>query len=197
MVNRLQSWVFILIALICMAWGLIPIVRVMLGLDQQFIGSYIWSISFLIAGVMCGLTGMLLMVRRQPDLLHRSPSHHNIHTQRRTAVMMHASGLLLYTGLPLLNFLLCYLLWIRHRHVSEYLDYQGREAICFQITLYLYLLMCLFMAVIAVGLLAIPLLLVFHALMTLFAIYQTARGVAFRYPANITIIARSPKEPVS
>jgi len=186
MVDRLPSKIFLFIALLAMAWGMAPIVRVVLGLDQKITGSFMWSVSLLIAGLMCGLTAMLIMVRKQPIITN----YRTLETDSQSAAIIHASGLLIFTGIPLANFLICYILWIRKRRESRYLDNQGREAICFQITVYLYLLMCLFMAYIIVGALAIPLLLLFHLLATLTAILLTLNGKTFRYPANITIIDR-------
>lgn len=171
-----------------MGWGLVPIVRVAFGLDQQLTGSFIWSISFLIGGLMCGLTAMLLMVRKQPLItryLGNQPDH-------KTAAYMHASGLLLLTGIPLANFLVCYFLWTKNRAKSEYLDYVGREIICFQISVYLYLLMCLFLAFIIVGGLAIPIIVLLHSIATVTGIATAVKGKVFIYPANIAIIDRAP-----
>lgn len=189
MVNRLQSSVFILIALFTMGWGLIPIVRVAFGLDAQFTGSFIWSISFLIGGLMCGLTAMLLMLRKQP-LIKRYLSDDKDHS---SAVKMHAAGLLLLTGIPLANFLAVYYLWTKNRIKSEYLDYVGREIICFQVSIYLYLLMALFLAFIIVGALAIPVIVLLHAIATLCAVFTAMNGKVFHYPGNISIIARAPQ----
>lgn len=189
MVNRLQSWIFIVIALMTMGWGMIPIVRVLFGLDEKLTGSYIWSVSFVIGGLMCGLTAMLMMVRKQPDInRHQNSAGPN---DRLNAAKIHACGLLIFTGVPLLNFLVCYFLWVKNRGQSEYLDYHGREAICFQISIYLYLLMCLFMAYIIIGAFVVPLILLFHLLATLHAIYLTWQGKAVRYVANISVIDRN------
>jgi uncharacterized Tic20 family protein len=165
---------------------------VLFGLDDKLSGSYIWSVSFVIGGLMCGLTAMLLMVRKQPTIrsyLNSDSVEHDI----STAAKIHASGLLIFTGIPLLNFLVCYLLWVNNRGKSKYLDYQGREAICFQISIYLYLLMCLFMAYIIIGAFVVPLILLFHLLATLSAVYTTLSDKLFRYPANIEIIKRTPR----
>jgi uncharacterized Tic20 family protein len=191
MVNRLQSSIFILIAFFTMGWGMAPIVRVAFGLDMQLTGSFIWSISFLIGGLMCGLTAMLLMVRRQPSI-KRYLSTDKSHVD---AAKMHACGLLLLTGIPLANFLVCYYLWTKNRIKSEYLDYVGREIICFQISIYLYLLMALFLAFIIVGALAIPVIILLHTCATIVAIITAMNGKVFHYPANISIIARAPEQP--
>lgn len=169
-----------------MGWGMIPVIRVLLGLDEKLTGSYIWSISFLVGGLMCGLTAMLLMVRKQPTITQFSSNAN----EPKTAAKIHASGLLILSGIPLANFLGCYYLWVKNRKKSEYLDRHGREAICFQISIYLYLLMCLFMAYIIVGAVAIPLVIVLHVIATLVAINCALSNKTFRYPANINIIDR-------
>lgn len=174
-----------------MGWGMAPIVRVIFGLDDKLSGSYIWSVSFIIGGLMCGLTAMLLMVRKQP-MINTYLNNESPVNDTRTAAKLHATGLLIFTGVPLMNFLGCYYLWLKTRGQSEYLDYQGREAICFQISIYLYLLMCLLMAYIIIGAFVVPLILLFHLLATLSAVYSTLRGKSFRYPANIEIIKRTP-----
>ena len=164
----------------------LPLLRALLGIDSEIQMPFLMVISLLIAGLMCGLTAMLLLARRQPEL--KTFVSDNEDTRR--AATMHATGLLLLTGVPLANFLVCYFLWVRFRHRSRYLDVHGREAICFQITIYLYLLMCLFMAYVIVGAFAIPLLLLFHLVATLMAVAFTLHGKPFRYPANISIIDR-------
>ncbi|MFT5574028.1 MAG: putative Tic20 family protein [Cryomorphaceae bacterium] len=188
MVNRLQSWIFMAIALVTMSWGMLPIVRVAFGLDEKLSGSYIWSVSFMIGGLMCGLTAMLLMVRKQADI----SAYTDQSKDKTTAAQLHASGLLIFSGIPFANFFVCYFLWVSNRGKSAYLDYQGREAICFQISIYLYLMMCLFLAYIIVGALAVPLVLAFHLLATITAVTYTLLGKEFSYPANISIIARAP-----
>ena len=189
MVDRLQSWVFISLAMVLMGFALFPVLRVLLGIDSEFEMQFLTVVMFLIAGVMCGLTGMLLLVRKQPELLQYQTQGEDL----MIAAKMHASGLLFFTGVPLLNFLVCYFLWIKNRHRSAYLDYQGREAICFQISFYLYALLSLFMVFAVIGIITTPLLFVFHFIVTTFAIVMACQGRAFRYPANITIIARTPK----
>lgn len=174
-----------------MGWGMAPIVRMILGLDDKLSGSYIWSVSFIIGGLMCGLTAMLMMVRKQP-MINTYLNDASQTNDTQTAAKLHATGLLIFTGVPLMNFLGCYYLWLKTRGQSEYLDYQGREAICFQISIYLYLLMCLLMAYIIIGAFVVPLILLFHLLATLSAVYSTLNGTLFRYPANIEIIKRTP-----
>jgi len=188
MVSRLQSWVFICLAMLVMGVALFPVIRVIVGIDDAFEIQFLTFIMLLVAGLMCGLTGMLLLARRQPELINYQTEEQD----SKIAMQFHACGLLLFTGVPLLNFLACYYLWVKYRHRSIYLDYQGREAVCFQITIYLYLLLSLFMVLAFIGLFTTPLLLVFHLIVSVVAMVMVSNNKPFRYPANITIIARSP-----
>lgn len=188
MVNRLQSWIFLSIAMIVMGLALFPVLRAILGQSEKIEIQFLTVVTLLIAGLMCGLTAMLLMVRRQPDIGRYLAEE----VDTLAAAKMHASGLLIFTGIPLANFLACFFFWIKHRNRSSYLDYQGREAVCFQITIYLYLMMSLFMAYVIIGVFAIPLILLFHLLATITATVMALSGKPFRYPANINIISRAP-----
>jgi len=188
MVNRLQSWVFISLAMAVMGLALFPIVRVVIGIDKTFSMQFFTVIMLLIAGLMLGLTGMLLLARRQPEINNYLGDKEDA----KLATQFHACGLLLLSGIPLMNFIACYFLWVKHRHKSAFLDYQGREAICFQISIYLYLLLSLFMAFAVIGIFFVPILVLFHALVSVIAVCMVSQGKAFRYPANITIIARTP-----
>ncbi len=188
MVNRLKSWIFISLAMLLMGWALFPVMRVVVGVDDEF-GMQFWTVlMLLIAGLMCALTGMLLLVRRQPSI----SQYQGVEEDHKAAAQMHACGLLLFSGVPLLNFLLCYLLWVNNRKRSAYLDYQGREAICFQISIYLYILLSLFMVFAVIGFFTTALLVLFHLIVSLVAMMMAYQGRAFRYPANITIIDRTP-----
>ncbi len=195
MVNRLPSWVFLSIAMFSMGFALFPVIRAVIGIDKQIEIQFLTVVSLLIGGLMCGLTAMLLMIKRQPFTLdYSAPEQHSSESENATAAKLHSTGLLIFTGIPLANFLACFYLWINYRHRSAYLDYQGREAICFQVTIYLYLLVSLFMTYVIVGAFAIPLLLIFHLITTIYAVVCALKGVAFRYPTNITIIPRTPTE---
>ena len=193
MVSRLPIWIFLCLAMFMMGFALFLVLRALIGIDEQIEIQFLTAGSLLVAGLICGLTAMLLMVKRQPFLhTYNTSQIQDKRLQNSSAAKLHATGLLLFTGIPLANFLACFYLWVNCRNRSSYLDYQGREAICFQITTYLYLLISLLMAYVIIGAFAIPILLLFHAIATLFAIAYAVQGKVFRYPANITIIARTP-----
>jgi len=184
MVNRLPTWVFLSLSMVLIGSALLPLMRVALGIDQVISMRFWTVVMLLIGGLMCALTAMILLVRRQPKLDRYVGDEIDI----KTATRIHASGLLLFSGIPLANFLICYWLWIKYRTKSAYLDRQGQEALNFQITIYLYLLLSLFMTLAVIGLLTTPLVLMLHLIGTLLAIVRVADAKSFHYPANIPII---------
>jgi len=190
MVNRLPSWVFIALALVLMGLALLPLLRAALGIDEQIQMQFFTVVMLLIAGLMCGLTGMLLLARRQPEIRVFQTEELDPQRENRTAALIHVSGLLVFTGIPLANFMACYFLWLRNRQYSPKLDIHGREAICQQITFYLYAMMCLFMALLIIGIFGLMFLLALHLVITLIAISQALDGKVFRYPANIAVVDR-------
>ncbi len=189
MVNRLPSWVFIALALALMGFALLPIMRIILGVDEQIQMQFLTVTMLLIGGLMCGLTGMLLLARRQPDITYSS-TQNNPRSDSKIMILLHASGLLVFTGIPLANFLACYFIWLRNRHKSALIDKHGREAVCQQITFYLYAMMCLLMALVIIGVFGLLFLLLLHALFSITGMYKATQGKLFRYPANIAIIDR-------
>ena len=185
MIDRLPAWIVLLLALVLMGIGLLPVMRVVVGVDETFQVQFFTVVMLLTGGLMCGLTAMILMVRRQSLLIPDSEPQEG---DSRAALKLHASGLLLYSGVPLANFLAAYWLWLQHRRHSGWLDSVGIEVLNFQIAVYLYLLIALLMTIAIIGVLAVPLILMFHFTFTLMGMANALQGKHFRYPGNIPII---------
>lgn len=174
-----------------MSIALIPVARVILGVDESIQIAFITLCMWLIAGLMAGLTGMILFVRREAAI---PLSHTGAEQDKPLAnvgsakTKLYASGLLLYTCLPFANFVVGYLLWSRYRQQSQELDKVGKDYLNFQITVYLYLLLSLFLVFIAVGVISNFLILVFHFIVTSLSVAQANSDQAFRFPANISIV---------
>ena len=190
MINRLPSWIFIALGLVLMGVALFPLLRAALGIDDQIQMQFFTVVMMLIAGVMCGLSGMILMVRRQPKIKWHADVNIDSNRENKGYVLVHASGFLLFTGIPLANFLTCYFIWIRTRHNSFESDTHGREAVCQQISFYLYGMLCLFMSLLLIGVFALLALMLMHLVFTILACLKANQGELFRYPINISIIDR-------
>lgn len=194
MVKNLPAWFFLAIALVLNGIALLPLLRVVVGVDSEISLPFSTTVMFFIGGLMSGLTAMILLVRRMPKLhapavAAMEPNNATPRLEsRRQTIAMHASGLLLYSGIPLLNFLVAYWLWGKVRHQSPALDALGQDVLNFQIAVYLYLLLSLFMVFALIGIVTTPLVLALHLLATLTAILFAFLGRSFSYPANIPII---------
>ena len=184
MAARLPAWIFLLIALILMSIAQLPLMRVAVGIDPQISMPLSSMAMFMIGALMSGLSAMILLAGRQPKLT----DYTNENADKRIVVALHASGLLLFTGIPFANFLVAYYLWNRFRHQSKDVDLAGIAVINFQITVFLYLLLSLFMIIAVLGLFTTPLLLIFYAVCVIIATLQAMRGKSFHYPTNISII---------
>ena len=193
MVNRLPVWLFLCVALVLIGSALLPGLRVLLRIDQSMGLQFFTVIGLLVGGIMSGLTAMILMVRRQARIDWPEPTlEAEIKTTKTTQLGMHVCGLLLFSGIPLLNFLTCYWLWIKHRRSSQVLDKTGQEVLNFQITMYLYLLLSLIMVLAVIGLITTPMLLLLHLLVTCWAVITALKGGQYTYPINIPIIQGRP-----
>ena len=195
MVNRLPAWIFLSIAMLLIGLALLPVIRLILGIDAVIGIQPLTMIMLLIGGLMCGLSAMILLVRRQPPINQYSNIEVGVINEKSTVTKIHSSGLLLFSGLPLANFLVAYYLWTSHRHKSQLIDQQGQEALNFQITIYLYLMLALFLVFpVVIGLFFIPLVLILHLTLTLYAIFNSLSGSPAIYPINIPIIQGRPKK---
>ena len=187
MTRKLPAWLFLILGLGLLATAYIPLMRVALGIDQQFSMSFLVTITVAIGGLMCALTAMILLVRRvQPAEIAAAGEF-----SANLAAAGHLSTLLIFTGVPLLNFIVCFALWRLRRHQSALLDFHIREALNFQIAMYLYMLMSLLMAYLLIGVFFIILLLLFQLCMALIAAITAKQGREFSYPASIAVISRS------
>ncbi len=189
MVARLPAWAFLSLALALMGFAQLPLLRFALGIDEQISLSSFTVAMFMIGGLMSALCAMLLLARREAAREIADRTHTlNLKQERCVATAMQASGLLLFSGLPLLHFLLIYFLWAKYRSQSNTVDEAGRQAINFQISVHLYLLISIFFVFILVGYLTTLLLLVFYFACVLSACWLAWSKRPVRYPTNIQII---------
>lgn len=78
--------------------------------------------------------------------------------------------------------------WLIKREGAVFIDEQGKEAVNFQISLFIYASICLFLTVIGIGLLLLFPLAVFGFICIILAAIKSSEGVDFRYPACIRFV---------
>lgn len=79
-------------------------------------------------------------------------------------------------------------LWLIKREDSAFIDEQGKEAVNFQISLFIYASICIFLSVIGIGLLLLFPLAIFGFVCTIIAAIKSSEGISFRYPASIRLV---------
>ena len=84
--------------------------------------------------------------------------------------------------IPLGNIFGPLIIWAIKRDQSAYIDEQGKEALNFQITITLAVIVAMILIIVVVGFLLLPLIALFDVIMIIIAAIKTANGEHFRYP---------------
>lgn len=126
---------------------------------------------------------------------HNSGNAHNepagpTRADRRWAMACHLIALAGFLVPPIIASIVATLvLWLIKREDSPLIDDQGREALNFQITIFLYAIASVMMIpLLGLGILLLVGVVVFDFIYILVAAVKASEGVAFRYPACIRLI---------
>ena len=80
------------------------------------------------------------------------------------------------------------ILWLIKREGNPFVDEQGKEAVNFQLSILLYVVVCSFLTIIVVGALLMPLVGLFDVIFIIVAAVKANDGVNYRYPLCIRFI---------
>lgn len=110
-------------------------------------------------------------------------------TERNWAVFCHLGGF----GLYLLPFAFGHVLvplaiWLLKRNESPYVDYHGREALNFQISVTLYGIVAGVLAFVLVGFLLLAVLAAFQFVLMVVASVRASQGELYRYPFTLRLV---------
>jgi uncharacterized Tic20 family protein len=120
------------------------------------------------------------------DVIPTSPELSN--EEKTWATFTHLSGLALYIGIPFGNVFGPLILWLIKRNEMPFVEDQGKEAINFQISMSIYLIVAGIAVFFIIGILALPVLFIVHIIFTIIAAVQANKGDAYRYPMTIRIL---------
>lgn len=152
------------------------------------IGDYAVGVTFgvfmLLAGWIAALVGVLTLVGNPPPPAAQSVVEA---AERDLARRGHLLGLLFYP-LPLAHLLVMALNWLRHRGTSAFVEEHGREALNFQLSILVYLLIAFTLSMAFIGFLMLPLVLLFQGVMSIEAAAQARAGHRFRYPLTFRFL---------
>jgi len=107
---------------------------------------------------------------------------------RQWAMLAHLASLAGYTGIPLANILGPLIVWMVKKDQFAFVDDQGKEAINFQISMTIYLIIGAITFCIGIGLIVVPVLAILDLVFTIIAAVQVNTGKAYRYPLTMRLI---------
>lgn len=109
--------------------------------------------------------------------------------ERQWAAGCHLIGLCgVVVPLPAAGLIGTLVLWLIKREDGAFIDSQGKEAVNFQISLLIYLVLCLFLVKIVIGFFMLFILVLFAFASVVIAAIRASEGIPFRYPACIRFI---------
>ena len=151
-----------------------------------------FGVFMLLVGWIAAVVGVLtLMGNPLPPLGAASAAS----SERRAAMRGHLLGLLVYP-LPLLHLLVMAWWWVGGRGHSAFVEEHGREALNFQLSILVYLLIAFSLSLVVIGLLMLPVVVVFQLVMIIEGAVQARAGHRFRYPLTFRFL-RAPEGAVS
>lgn len=107
---------------------------------------------------------------------------------RMWAMICHLCGLLAYTAIPFASVIGPLVIWMLKKDEYPFVDHQGREAINFQISILIYLVVCILLVFLFIGIPLLILLGLFHITCTIIAAVKVYDGIPYRYPLTIRFL---------
>lgn len=110
---------------------------------------------------------------------------------KQWGMFCHLAGLAGYLPLipyPIGNILGALILWLIKKDEFNFVDDQGKEALNFQITISICLLICIPLCFIVIGLILLPALFIFNIVMIIIASIEANKGNTYRYPFCIRLV---------
>lgn len=107
---------------------------------------------------------------------------------RTWALLCHLAGLAFFTGIPFANIIAPLIVWMIKKDQSWFVNDQGKEALNFQISLTIYVIIAIMLVFLLIG---IPLLFVLGiggVILMVMAAVKANEGVTYRYPLTLRFI---------
>ena len=121
-----------------------------------------------------------------PPVADSSSSANPAATADRTfEVLCHILGLAGLTGIPFANVLGPLILWLLKRAEFPAVDEHGKESLNFQISMTIWVLLCVPLMFIFIGFIAAAVLVVLNVVWVIIAALKASKGEFYRYPMTI------------
>ena len=97
-------------------------------------------------------------------------------------------GMLAHLSALLLGFIGPLVIWLVKKNESQFVDDQGKEALNFQITVFIAMMICAVLSIILIGLLLMPIVGIAALVFSIIGGIKANGGEAYRYPFAIRLI---------
>jgi len=104
------------------------------------------------------------------------------------AMLCHLSALVLFLGVAFGNIIAPLVIWLVKKDELPLVDDQGREALNFQISITIYLIVAAISMFVLIGIVLVPAVMLFDLVMVIIAALKANDGIAYRYPLCIRLI---------
>ena len=110
------------------------------------------------------------------------------HDERQWAMFCHLAGLAKYIPVPLSNIIAPVVLWQIKKDQWPFVDDQGKEAVNFQISVTIYVIVCCLLFCVGIGVFLLPVVGVFDLVFMIIAALKANQGELYRYPLTIRFV---------
>ncbi|MGM0440753.1 MAG: DUF4870 domain-containing protein [Chlamydiota bacterium] len=107
---------------------------------------------------------------------------------KKWAIFCHLGGLLFLIGIPFANVLGPLILWLLKRDTHPYVNVQGKEALNFQITVLIGVILSAFLAIFMIGFFLVLLILIADVILIIQAAIAVSKGQDYRYPFSFRLV---------
>lgn len=80
------------------------------------------------------------------------------------------------------------IVWLLKKESSKFIDDQGKEALNFQLTMFILVIVSFFLIIVLIGIPMLIVLALLNLIFTIVAGIKASEGVAYRYPINFRLI---------
>jgi uncharacterized protein len=107
--------------------------------------------------------------------------------ERNWAVLAHLSGLLAVTFIG--GLIPAFVIWLLRRDEDNFASQQAREALNFQVTLFLLLVVSAILFIVGVGVVLYFVFYVLGLVLSVVGAVRVSEGIAYRYPVNLRLVS--------
>ncbi len=124
----------------------------------------------------------------QPSEASQAEAKQLTHDERQFAMFCHFAA---FAGLiiPLGSIIGPLVMWLIKKDESAFINYHGKEALNFNITMALVSIVCFVLIFVVIGILLLPLVMIFWLVMVIIAGIKANDGIEYRYPFSLRLVS--------